>query len=64
MQVVPSDVREYVKMLMHINNELRPDAQQVMKVGLKKKTNKKQLNLWFSILWTKKTFFIHHKSLF
>ncbi len=30
---IPEDVREYLKMLMHINYELRPDAGQVMKVG-------------------------------
>lgn len=29
---IPSDVREYLKLLMHINPELRPDAGQVMKV--------------------------------
>jgi len=29
---VPDDMKEYLKMLMHINNELRPDANQVMKV--------------------------------
>ena len=31
---IPEDVREYLKMLMHINYELRPDAGQVMKVGV------------------------------
>jgi SCY1-like protein 2 len=29
---IPADVREYLKLLMHINPELRPDASQVMKV--------------------------------
>lgn len=29
---IPNDVREYLKLLMHINSELRPDASQVMKV--------------------------------
>jgi len=29
---VPEDVREYVKMLIHINSELRPDAGQVVKI--------------------------------
>lgn len=29
---IPTDVREYLKLLMHINPELRPDAGQVMKV--------------------------------
>jgi SCY1-like protein 2 len=33
---IPTDVREYLKMLLHINSELRPDASQVMKVILKK----------------------------
>lgn len=32
MNCIPSDVREYLKMLMHINSELRPDASQVMKI--------------------------------
>jgi hypothetical protein len=32
MSAIPSDVREYLKMLLHINSELRPDAGQVMKV--------------------------------
>lgn len=30
--LVPEDVREYLKMLVHINFELRPDAGQVMKI--------------------------------
>lgn len=30
--LIPEDVREYLKMLLHINCELRPDAAQVMKI--------------------------------
>ena len=30
--LIPDDVREYLKMLLHINCELRPDAGQVMKI--------------------------------
>jgi hypothetical protein len=30
--LVPGDMKEYIKMLLHINPELRPDAGQVMKV--------------------------------
>ena len=30
--LIPEDVREYLKMLLHINCELRPDAGQVMKI--------------------------------
>jgi SCY1-like protein 2 len=30
--LIPNDVREYLKMLLHINSELRPDASQVMKI--------------------------------
>jgi SCY1-like protein 2 len=29
---IPFEIREYIKLLMHINPELRPDASQVMKV--------------------------------
>ena len=30
--MIPNEVREYLKLLMHINSELRPDASQVMKI--------------------------------
>lgn len=29
---VPDDMKEYLKLLIHINHELRPDASQVMKI--------------------------------
>ena len=29
---VPDEVKEYIKLLMHVNNELRPDASQVQKI--------------------------------
>ncbi|RNA06295.1 SCY1 2 [Brachionus plicatilis] len=32
MSSIPSDIREYLKMLMHLNSELRPDAGQVTKI--------------------------------
>ena len=41
MNSIPSEVREYLKLLMHINPELRPDASQVMKV-IRKKVNEKR----------------------
>ena len=31
-QSIPDEVREYLKMLIHVNCELRPDASQVMKI--------------------------------
>ena len=48
---IPSDVREYLKLLMHINPELRPDAGQVMKVIiLIKKLDLELLNYLLIIL--------------
>ena len=49
---IPSDVREYLKLILHINPELRPDAGQVMKVSLKeplKISNKTLINAIFNL---------------